>query len=46
MRSLDSLLERGSIVLSTSFISKLHSSGAETYRPESFDLTGQILDLH
>lgn len=40
MRSLDPLLKLGSIILSTFFMPKLHSSGAKTYRPKLFALTG------
>ncbi|MNR10669.1 hypothetical protein D3C85_1269320 [compost metagenome] len=40
VRSLDPVLELGSIVLSTFFILKLHSFGAETYGPRRMVLTG------
>ncbi|VVQ22710.1 hypothetical protein PS938_05274 [Pseudomonas fluorescens] len=46
MRSLDSLLEPGSKVVSTLFMPKLDSSDAKTHRPKSFSLTGQVLDFH
>lgn len=40
MRSLDPVLELGSIVLSTFFILKLNSFGTETYGPRRMALTG------
>jgi hypothetical protein len=40
MRSLDSLLELGCVILSTFFMPKLHSEDAKTYKPKSFALTG------
>ncbi len=46
MRSLDSLLELGSKVVSTFFMPKLNSPDAKTYRPKSFALTGRVLDFH